>query len=92
MIQNSLETSCLPALAEIKIAGGFTQRQMNQLATAIRVKTGVIQDLNRELVPAPAAILDPCAECKKLCDQIKIVVDRGATFPDLIRWIAELVY
>lgn len=92
MIQNSLENSCLPALAEIKIAGAFSQQQMNQLATVIRIKTGVIQELNRELVSMPATNRDPCIECKKLCDQILIVVRRGATFPDLIRWISELVY
>lgn len=92
MIKTSLENTCLPVLAEIKTAGGFSQQQMNQLATAIRIRTGVIQSLDNKELPENADNLDPCTECKKLCDFVKIVVDRGATFPNLIRWIAELAY
>lgn len=88
MLDASLENSCLPVLGEIKTAGGFTQRQMNQLATAIRLKTGVIQNLEQPI--KPGIIDDPCAECKTLCYQIKAVLDGGATFPDLLRYIADL--
>lgn len=90
MLNPSLENSCLPILSEIKTAGGFTQRQINQLATAIRLKAGVIQNPDREVA---AGIIDnPCSECKTLCYQSKAVLDGGATFSDLIQYIGDLAY
>lgn len=89
LIADTLENTCIPVLSEIKSAGNFSQPQMNRLAAAIRIKAGVI--LNPSISADNQPIADPCLECKKIADQVKVAVLSGASFDCLIRLISGII-